>query len=639
MFFSERCPMLIRKFDRATLESEPHNVLFRDLYPWEEIDETPFGASLALVEPGGKTMEHHHNPAETFVICQGRGTMTCNGQVSAVAAGDVIYLPPESCHFLQNDSDTDPLMFLSVFWDTPEPEPVPEETFAVAPRLLLPSPPTPNGPLHLGHLSGPYLAADMTRRYDHLRGRPSQLVCLSDDHQTYVRLRAHFDGCSPEQAAQRYSSEIADQLAAFQATPDRWIHPSRDAEFQAEVREAVKRLLETGAAREQACEVPYCCSCERYLYDGDVVGQCRACGADCRGFTCDSCSQPAPFPAEPHCIVCEQPAEIRSVPHLTLPAAPYGERLARHLSGLQLTPRLRRLASEWLGRLDTVLIPVARPGDWGVPLDSGQRVSPWLETALAGAGAHFFGYDNAFLYLVHDPVLGLALDKPLAETLCPNYFLLVDEAKMSTSAGHSVGAREVLSQVPADLVRLFLAHVRPESSDTSYSLAFLESWLSQQVMGPWQNWLEALGRELTAEAGSRAPQPQAWNWEHQEFFTQLGGLLIRIRLAYERCSPREAAAVLQELVQRSHLFAQEQRELVGVAALAAERDTGLALQLAAARLLALVSAPLMPRFSGLLWKHLGFSQEAAWPTSVDFVPPGQRILATAGLSSRRYFSL
>src|SRR5262245_22637161 len=111
--------MTIRKFSREELESEPHSVRFKDLYPWDAIAETPFGASLAIVEPGGRTMLHGHEPAETFVICRGRGTMQIDGVTSEVGPGDVVYLKPRCVHDLRNDSSTEELVFVSVFWDPP----------------------------------------------------------------------------------------------------------------------------------------------------------------------------------------------------------------------------------------------------------------------------------------------------------------------------------------------------------------------------------------------------------------------------------------------------------------------------------------------------------------------------------------
>jgi methionyl-tRNA synthetase len=108
--------MMLRKFSREELAAEPHGVLFRDLYPWEAIDDTPFGSSYAVVQPGGQTMTHSHDPAETYIICRGAGTMTVDGVASAMAAGDVIYLPPRAVHDLRNDSATEDLVFVNVFW-------------------------------------------------------------------------------------------------------------------------------------------------------------------------------------------------------------------------------------------------------------------------------------------------------------------------------------------------------------------------------------------------------------------------------------------------------------------------------------------------------------------------------------------
>ena len=89
---------MIRKFSRDELETEPHSVRFKDLYPWDAIDDTPFGCSLAIVEVGGRTMLHSHDPAESFVICRGAGTMSVDGRTATVGPGDVIYLPPGCVH-------------------------------------------------------------------------------------------------------------------------------------------------------------------------------------------------------------------------------------------------------------------------------------------------------------------------------------------------------------------------------------------------------------------------------------------------------------------------------------------------------------------------------------------------------------
>ena len=108
--------MLLRKFDRDNLDSEPEKVLYKDIYPWDEIEDTPFGASMAIIEPGGATMLHSHEPSETFIIFQGSGTISIDGDERPISAGDVVVMLPGMEHSLKNDSDDVPLMFLSLFW-------------------------------------------------------------------------------------------------------------------------------------------------------------------------------------------------------------------------------------------------------------------------------------------------------------------------------------------------------------------------------------------------------------------------------------------------------------------------------------------------------------------------------------------
>src|SRR5262245_22376523 len=235
--------MTIRKFARDQLASEPHSVLFKDIYPWDAIEDTPFGASIAVVEPGGRTMLHSHAPAETFIICRGTGTMMIEQKTTPVAAGDVVYIHPHSVHDLRNDSTTEDLVFVSVFWTAAEAS---RATAVAKPRLILPSPPTANGPLHLGHMSGPYVMADVVRRYCAARGLPATVVCAVDEHQTYVVDRARFDERSVPETVERYAAGIVDALAAYHAKPDACVFASRDPAYQAAVRERFHRLHAAG---------------------------------------------------------------------------------------------------------------------------------------------------------------------------------------------------------------------------------------------------------------------------------------------------------------------------------------------------------------------------------------------------------
>ena len=623
--------MTIRKFVREALESEPHGVLFKDLYPWDAIEDTPFGASLAVVQPGGRTMQHGHDPA------------------------DVVYLRPRCLHDLRNDSDTEDLVFVSVFWDAS----ARPRADAGTPRLIAPSPPTPNGPLHLGHLAGPYLAADALRRYYRARGVPAAFVCLIDDHQSYVLDRARAEGRQPGELAADFGGRIAGALARLGAAPDAVVSPSRDEAYRAAVLARFARLLEGGKLEARAVEVLACDRCELPLYDSFDAGACPACGAASYGVLCEACGAPND-PAQlgdPVCDLCGGAPARREAIRLFLPIAPYAERLADYHARLRLSPKLRRLAARWLAR--PAPVPASQESPWGISIAglgggrfAGQVISPWLEVALAGGyleervapGArvhHLFGYDNAFLYLIHDPAASLALDPDaeLPAALVANEFLLQGDEKMSTSAG-APGADDVLARVPADLLRLYLARIRPEEARTSASLPAAQVYLTL-VAQHWQGWLARLGACLAAEAGSAAPAPAnpslaPWSAEQAAFLARLGELAARARDAYEDGSLKEAAAVLHELAERAAAFGATQLHLAGEPSLAGQRATGLALELAAARTLAVIAAPLMPAFAERLWRCLGGGGPIEWWDDAQPVAPGTRI-DTAELAAARFF--
>src|SRR5205085_8788147 len=120
---------------------------------------------------------------ETFYIVHGAGRMVIGDDAGELSAGDVVWIPPGSTHVLENRSATEPLVFVSVYWDPPL-APVAART------LVISAPPTPNGDLHLGHLSGPYVAADVHARYMRMRGSDVVTLCGTDDNQSYTAVKA-----------------------------------------------------------------------------------------------------------------------------------------------------------------------------------------------------------------------------------------------------------------------------------------------------------------------------------------------------------------------------------------------------------------------------------------------------------------
>ena len=134
---------------------------------------------------GGKTIAHSHFETELFFIVSGKGWMVINDETKSVQEGDLIHIPAFSQHELTNIG-IEELVFMSVYSEDYATPALPESIVVTS------APPTPNGPLHLGHISGPYLAQDIMTRYLRLRLLDVHSHSGTDDHQNYVSEKAHF---------------------------------------------------------------------------------------------------------------------------------------------------------------------------------------------------------------------------------------------------------------------------------------------------------------------------------------------------------------------------------------------------------------------------------------------------------------
>lgn len=182
------------------------------LHPWKDVVDTPFGSAWAVVAPGETSERHMHHEHETWIAMEGRGVVSVDGMSHEIGPGDEIYMPPFARHAIHNPSHGERMVFLALWWQdmaaaadrvrAGERAPAPRAPGRPARRVMVTiTPPTPNGDLHLGHLSGPYLGADIHARAMRMQGCDTCYVTGSDDFQSYVAGKALRTGQTPEQVA------------------------------------------------------------------------------------------------------------------------------------------------------------------------------------------------------------------------------------------------------------------------------------------------------------------------------------------------------------------------------------------------------------------------------------------------------
>ncbi|MFJ9698315.1 methionine--tRNA ligase [Streptomyces fradiae] len=516
------------------------------------------------------------------------------------------------------------------------------------------TPPTPNGDLHVGHLAGPYTAADVLRRFLTADGADVRLTTGLDDHQGYVAVRGIKDGGrKPEEVADHYGASVTRTWKAAAVEFDHIVRPRRDAGYMQFVQSFFSGLYEAGHIVPRTRPLPYCASCERWLYEGYLVGGCPLCGASSNGNACEPCGRPNECGdlADPRCVPCGAPAELRDATRLYFPLAPFAERLAAFWAEVDMPPHLRALCERMLAD-GLPEIAVSHPADWGVPVPvdgyEDQRIFVWCEMApgylweqdprggtLPETGpVQFFGFDNGYFHAVLFPALFLAHDEatPLPRAFVVNEFYQLDGLKFSTSRRHAVWAHEALAACGADVLRHHVLADRPNGRETSFNLEALER-TRHHLATLWDGWLGRLLTAVERDCGGRVPEeaPAGRAWE------LLRGRLHRIadelREAYgvTGFDPRRAVALLDEAVACAadfgHVHAHERARPDGAAA----HRRALAAQLAVAAALSAWAAPALPVGSARLAALLGVPANGRVDASaLAPLPAGRAVTAPTG---------
>lgn len=675
----------VRKLDPETFVNA-YNVDLQPLYPWDGVVEPPFGAAWAVLAPGESTKPHAHQELETFFIARGRGEFSIgDSERVTVEPGTVTFHEPFHNHTLTNTSD-EPLLFLTVYWEDKgrwadgEGQKATEAT-RPARTLVTAAPPTPNGDLHVGHLSGPYLAADVIARYLRLAGVDAHFVVGSDDNSVYVPSMGRSIGLSGEETAKKFTDEIESTLEEAGIEPTVFPRPNASPHHGAMTRDLFTRLHAAGHLVEIDTPTAWCETCDRELFEPGIRGACPHCGAGVVGNTCEDCGH-VHHPEQVvggECTTCGEPAVRRSVRRLVFPLAPWADALREYYRHVEMSPHVRSLVEGLLAQGPDGLpdVPVTQPGQWGipVPLDGWdeRRIYVWLEMAARyfayaahledlrddgdGAGGdgadgwrrwwaspeaevvQCFGYDNSFYYAMFLPAVYMALGPEsqggvrLPVSFVTNEFYRLDGEKFSTSRDHRIMGRELTRQVPREAVRFHLAWTHPEREGTNFTLDDFRDNVRRHLLGTVEGWLGGLDRRLGDDAQRIVPATGDWTADHRRFHRRLTDLLEQAAAGYEPrgTSLQRSVRAAVEIAREARRFGEGERHWKGVPTRTEERRTAIALELLAVKALALALAPVTPEVSRRLFRRLGYAggpEPGSWGSAADalsWVPSGQTV--------------
>ena len=356
-------------------------------------------------------------------------------------------------------------------------------------HLIVAPPPTPNGDLHVGHMSGPYLAADIYRRRVLQQGSRAIYLVSSDDHQSYVDTTATRLGLSPEELIAKARQDIQQSLDAYSIGLDHFGQPC--AEYRDFVTNFFSKLVSNRLIRKEDVPVLYDTHRDIFPVEAFVSGRCPNCLEATCGGICEGCGHPN------NCTdllgLDTSRYQTRLEERLVFDLEQFRPALDDYLLKLHThRPALKRLINQLLAKkLQPFILSYKTPrgigtGAWGLP---DQNLNVWGEMypghmywlskfagdALAdGKYVQFLGFDNSYFYIFVHVALALAgrqsgFDWPLPSAFITNQFYYLQTGKFSTSKGHVIWARDLAADYNPDLARLFLALHAPEYQEATFS--------------------------------------------------------------------------------------------------------------------------------------------------------------------------
>lgn len=488
--------------------------------------------------------------------------------------------------------------------------------------LIVPMQPTPNGRLHLGHASGPYLRADVLARQLRRFGHEVKVISGSDVYENWVLLDSVLNRRSPEEACRHFHRLIVDDLQHLAIECDRFINPldpEHSGPYARIHEEIMDQLVANGRAHLETEWFPVSTGSGRYVVGVWLQGRCPNCRAPGGGNACEECGyhyQPAEI-LEPRSRLEEGPLSWRQERSWFLAPRSAAE-LVRHIESCGASPDViavaRRYVEQTGGR-----IRLTMPGSWGIKgryastntvmsntfyayaaycgalysADRGRRENAFATSSNVVTIA-LIGIDNAIVGIVGTNVIALSHGafKPF-DHITSSHFLNLEGRKFSTSRGHAIWVSDLIggTSVTADEVRYYLSRRCPEASASNFSSKEFVEVTSQ---------VRALVRDRVAPAQRSVSRPRLDE-----------GWLRRLHAAVDR--------------QAESLAPERLRIAAGLAVVddwLTQRSLDLADPLTAywwLKGLAVLAEPYMPQLAGRIWRSLGHGGRPA-VTSVTETP-------------------
>ncbi|GAB4285557.1 MAG: methionine--tRNA ligase [Marinilabiliales bacterium] len=384
--------------------------------------------------------------------------------------------------------------------------------------------PYANGPIHIGHLAGVYVPADIYARYKRLKKEDVLFVCGSDEHGVPITLRARKEGVSPQEIVDRYHELNKKAFSEFGISFDYYGRTTSETHHKTSI-EIFKKLYEKGVFTEKTSSQYYDVEAQQFLADRYITGECPHCGnPEAYGDQCEKCGtslNPADLKNPKSTISGSKPV-LKETKHWYLPLNNYTDFLEKWIleDHKEWRPNVYGQCKSWIKDIGLEPRAVTRDLDWGVPVPieeaKGKVLYVWFEAPIGYISntidwakennknwkdywqsddtrlIHFIGKDNIVFHCIIFPVIlkehGSYI---LPDNVPANEFLNLENNKLSTSKNWAVWLHEYNNDFPGkqDVLRYVLTANAPETKDNDFTWKDFQARNNNELVAIYGNFV------------------------------------------------------------------------------------------------------------------------------------------------------
>ncbi|MFD2517568.1 methionine--tRNA ligase [Salinimicrobium flavum] len=506
--------------------------------------------------------------------------------------------------------------------------------------------PYTNGPIHIGHLAGVYVPADIYARFMRMQGRDVAFVCGSDEHGVPITIKAKKEGVSPQDVVDKYHKIIKQSFKDFGISFDNYSRTSAKIHHKT-ASEFFKKLYDAGKFTEETTQQLYDEEAGQFLADRFVVGTCPKCGfEESYGDQCEKCgtSHNATDLINPKSAITGAVPTLKETRHWFLPLDQYENWLKEWIlvgHKKDWKPNVYGQVKSWI---DDGLRPraVTRDLDWGIPVPvegaEGKVLYVWFDAPIGYISStkewaekhgkdwepywkdkdtklvHFIGKDNIVFHCIIFPAMLKAEGSYILPDNVPaNEFLNLEGRKLSTSKNWAVWLHEYLEEFPGqqDVLRYALTANAPETKDNDFTWKDFQARNNNELVAIFGNFINRVVVLTNKYYEGVVPKPGEFSAVDEQTLAELKAYPAVIASSIERYRFREAQGELMNVARlgNKYLADEEPWKLIKTDEERVKTIMYVALQIASA--LATLSEPFLPFTSEKLKRMLDYGKSSS----------------------------